>query len=195
MWEWSKQKIQNISIPAHERDTSLLAAYDDLLPTPVPPTSSVPPTVNETYDSRSMKQLLEQKLEEFKLSKFTLIEKSYDPQYWTQMDQYYGEYQHTRTRFLKLLAYSALDECRQAGLDDDDINLLKNGIAPENYNTHLKIPFDFGGEVDFNNYCLIQTHPRHVNLHKIFELQISSDFLRLQKKLFIPWFDGKVYYD
>lgn len=194
MWEWSKQKIRNISIPAHKKDTSLLAAYDDLLPeaAPVPVPS---PADNETYDCRSMKQLLEQKLEEFNLSKFTLVEKNYDPQYWTQMDQYYDEYQHTRTRFLKLLAYSALDECRKAGLNEDDINLLKSGITPENYNTHLKIPFDFGGEVDFGNYCLIRTHPQHINLHKIFELQISGDFLRLQKKLFIPWYDGKVYYD
>ena len=196
MWEWSKQKIQNISIPARQPNTSLLNAYDDLLPVSAPDLSTdTQPEQNAEREHQNLKSILEQKLREYNLSGFTLLEKNYHPQFWTQMDQYYEEYQHTRTRFLKLLAYSALDECSRAGLSEKDISLLKEGIAPENYNTHLKIPFDFGGKVEFGNYCLIKTHPQHDNLHKIIELQISNGFLQKHKKLFIPWFEGKICHD
>lgn len=201
MWEWSNQ----INQPKTEekKKTSLVAAYGDLvgetLEIYIPPQKDAeapkPQKQISTISEKEMKTLVEKKIEELKLTKFELIEKPYHPQSWQNMQKILGEYQRSRIMFFKLLGYSGTAECRNAGLSEDDINLLKQGIAPENLNTHIKIPFDFDGHTSFDNLMLIKTHPTHNNLHRIFDMQITNNFLRLHKKIFIPYFEGKIYND
>lgn len=142
-----------------------------------------------------MQQLLNQRLEEYALNNLTLKECVYDPQTWQEMSSCFTEYQKIRKIFLKLLGYSYASECTKAELTKADIKLLRQSIAPENYNTHIKIPFDFGGGLDFDNLCLIKTHPCHGIIHKLIDLQIENGFLRTYKKIYIPWFEGKIYHD
>ena len=111
------------------------------------------------------------------------------------MNRLYEEFQRTRVIFLKRLAYAEQENCRAVGLDDEDIALLKKGLTPENVNTHLQIPFDFGGTAELSNLCLLRTHPVHENIHKIIDLQFNNNFLKLQKRLLIPWYGGKIYHD
>lgn len=201
MWEWSNQ----INQPKTEekKKTSLVSAYGDLvgetLEIYIPPHKEIndtkPSPQISTISEQEMKTLVEQKINELKLTKFELIEKDYHPQSWQDMQKILGEYQRSRIMFFKLLAYSCTSECHDAGLSEEDINLLKQGIAPENLNTHIKIPFDFDGNTGFNNLMLIKTHPTHNNLHQIFDMQITNNFLRLHKKIFIPYFKGKIYND
>ena len=107
----------------------------------------------------------------------------------------YSAYQSLRSRFFKLIGYADAEDCRYAGLNDNDIACLREGFAPENYNIHLKVPADFGGSLDFDNFSLIQTRPHHAGIHRIIDMQIENNFLRLHKKIFLPWFEGKFYYD
>lgn len=202
MWEWSNQKSHNgLALPADGKDTSLLSAYDDILNTGIQPSArpfrDAPSLVgrDETMSVLDMRNLVERKLNEYKLNNFDIIERPYDPQSWQEMNRLYAEFQHNRVMFLKLLAYSSMEDCRRIGLDNEDIRLLKMGLTPENFNTHLQVPFDFGGLTDFSNLCFMRTHPVHENLHKIFDIQLTNHFLKLQKMLFIPWYGGKVYHD
>ncbi|CCZ31210.1 MAG: hypothetical protein ACLSFR_01165 [Alphaproteobacteria bacterium] len=200
MWEWSNRLLRKKD---SEESKSLLAAYNDLLLqnayAPEPLKKNVSAQKNSSPETtpvpERMQQLLNQRLEEYALNNLTLKECVYDPQTWQEMSSCFTEYQKIRKIFLKLLGYSYASECTKAGLTKADIKLLRQSIAPENYNTHIKIPFDFGGGLDFDNLCLIKTHPCHGIIHKLIDLQIENGFLRTYKKIYIPWFEGKIYHD
>ena len=201
MWEWSGRILKKTS-PASAK--SLLAAYNDLLLQTAPATPHIVKDQDIAADDRTsllppappqMRQYLLTHLADFGFSRMTLRECSYDPQNWQEMDKSWTEYLRIREIFLKLLGYSHADECLKAGLDKNDIKLLRGSIAPENYDIHMKIPFDFGGTLSFDNLCLIQTHPRHDLIHRLIDLQIENNYLRTHKKIWLPWFDGKIYHD
>lgn len=208
MWEWSnKQKSKTISSEKPNKNSaSLLTAYNDLIgnsysayhnrikniqiaDTPEnEPISS--PSPEEVYN------LVQKKISELKLPKNTqIMEREYTPQSWQEMNKAFDRYHNLRARFFKLLGYSEQEECLQAGLNEADINTLREGFAPENFNIHLKIPADFGGLPEFKNFSLIKTHPYHDNIHHIIDLQIENNFLRVYKKIYLPWFEGKFYHD
>lgn len=202
MWEWSNQLIKKKT--DKKPSTSLLSVYDDLLDQELQPYTNhiqnleiaeTLPTKVDTLETSEMRRIIEQKTHELGLPSITIIERAYAPQSWQEMSNYFGKYQKVRTYFFKLLGYSNLQTCYNAGLNQDDILCLKEGIAPENFNIHLKIPFDFGGNLDFKNFSLVKTHPTHDSIHKIIDLQIENNFLRVQKKIFLPYFEGKIYYD
>lgn len=201
MWEWSKPKQNNCFASAAEKDSSLLSAYDDLLaegtqPSAHPFRSAAEQRPREEAPGiQEMYGLVERRLHEYKLDRFEIVERPYSPQSWTDMNRLYEEFQRTRVIFLKRLAYAEQENCRAVGLDDEDIALLKKGLTPENVNTHLQIPFDFGGTAELSNLCLLRTHPVHENIHKILDLQFNNNFLKLQKRLLIPWYGGKIYHD
>ena len=172
MWEWSKPKQNNCFASAAEKDSSLLSAYDDLLaegtqPSAHPFRSAAEQRPREEAPGiQEMYGLVERRLHEYKLDEFEIVERPYSPQSWTDMNRLY-----------------------------EDIALLKKGLTPENVNTHLQIPFDFGGTAELSNLCLLRTHPVHENIHKIIDLQFNNNFLKLQKRLLIPWYGGKIYHD
>lgn len=201
MWEWSNQN----QFKKPQENTSLLNAYDDLTAT-----SSTSPNLNSSFSVTAkpefstgtpvptmseMQRIIEEKLQKYNLKNIQLLKKEYTPQTWQEMYSVFNEYQRMRNAFLKLIGYSNEADCRHLGLNDEDIALLKNSITPENFNTHLKIPFDFGGNLNITNFSFIKTHRCHSNIHRILDLQISSGFLLKHKKIYIPWFEGKFYYD
>jgi hypothetical protein len=48
-----------------------------------------------------------------------------------------------------------------AGLTETDIKNLKNGLVPDGYQVHHKLPLDDGGTNDFENLILIKNDPYH----------------------------------
>lgn len=203
MWEWSNKLKKK---PEEKPSTSLLAAYDDLLSpsensflfrqTENGKPSSLPGNPDQEPPSSSeMKQIVRDRLTEYSLTEMNILERAYDPQSWQEMSNFFDEYQRARSYFLKLVGYSETDACRNLGMSRQDIRLLKEGISPENFNVHIKIPFDFGGTLDFGNFSLVRTHPTHGQIHKIIDLQIENNFLRKNKKIFLPYFEGKIYND
>lgn len=205
MWEWSNQIIKPKE--TEKKATSLLSAYDDLITSTQPiygdkAKQTKPKTATEkpkekisTLNPEEMRNLVEKKIIEFQLKNIHIRECPYEPQSWLEMNKSFADYQRARIIFFKLIAYSHVKECIDAGLKKEDLSLLKQGIAPENLNTHIKIPFDFGGKSNMNNISLVKTHPTHTQIHRIIDMQIDNDFLRIHKKIFIPYFEGMIYYD
>lgn len=197
MWEWSLHNPKT-SKPS----TSLLTAYDDLIHThilsaAIPPEASASPIkqLPPLDDLEEMRIAVQNEIVRLGLKHVRIELRDYEPQTWQEMNKSFEEYQHMRRAFLRLLGYNHLRDCRAAGLNDDDILLLRNSLVPENYNTHLKIPFDFGGNIEFANFALIPTHPFHNNLHRIMDMQIENTFLLKHRRIFIPLFEGKIYHD
>lgn len=208
MWEWSNHQKNKTPPPekAIKSSASLLTAYNDLIGNSYTSYRSRIKNIqiadnpdNEKITSpepETVYELVQNKIRELMLPANTqIIEREYLPQSWQEMNRAFDRYHNLRARFLKLLSYSEQEACRQSGLSEDDINSLKNGYAPENFNIHLKIPADFGGTADFENFSLIKTHPYHDNIHRIIDMQIENNFLRVYKKIYLPWFEGKFYHD
>lgn len=200
MWDWSNQILKKKCKPPQN---SLFTAYNDLMK----PNNYAPEPINLKLDSinisqekcetsgfEEMRETVLKKINSYELKGIELQEADYDPQNWQEMAKFYTDYQRIREVFLKLLGYSYRDECLKRGLTKEDIKLLCRSIAPENYNVHIKVPFDFGGSLDFSNFSLVQTHPTHNYLHQIFDMQIENEFLQRHKKIFIPYFEGKIYH-
>lgn len=205
MLEWTKRKIQTKS----QAFNSLVDAYDDLLveykdtanyqaPTSTTRENSSPETSpdEDTIIIRPevMENELRQLLEVLELHDIELILQPATPKTWEEMNFCYSEYSRVRTEFLKLLGQHCSDECLAAGLKPAEVKGLVQGIVPENFNTHLKIPFDFGGMANVNNLALVQTHPTHGNLHKIIDIQIENNFLKTHRQIFIPYFKERIYH-
>lgn len=206
MWEWSNRLIKKKTSEKNKNSVSLLAAYDDILGREFSAyrerikdieIAETPADHNIlTIEAKEMRNIITRRVAEYQLpAGTTVIERAYDPQSWQEMSNFFDEYQRVRFYFFKLLGYSDIEGCKQAGLNKEDIHCLREGIAPENYNIHLKIPFDFGGNLDFSNFSLVKTHPLHDLIHKLIDFQIESNFLRVHKKIYIPWFEGKFYND
>lgn len=199
MWDWSKKPQTG----KERNSASLLNVYDDLSPREKPSlitqfsTDRIPQNTSEEQvpNISKMQNIINEYLKKYDLHRMKLRKRDYTPQTWQEMDTTFREYQRMRSTFLKLVSYSSSDECQKLGLSETDISLMKDGIAPENYNTHLKIPFDFGGTLALNNFSLIKTHRTHSNIHRILDFQITCGFLLKYKKIFIPWFEGKIYHD
>ncbi len=103
-------------------------------------------------------------------------------------------FKRARRDFIKFVCYNNQQDLFAAGMEDTDVSLLRKGIVPENFNIHRKVPYEYGGNNDFSNLCLIQTHPYHDNLHKFLDMQIFIHPKGTKvKRLFMPTPTGNVY--
>ena len=186
MWDWSI-KSSGRKIPEKKEQVN---SYDSGVNVNLYENAS-----EQNLSSTQMKLDVEQLLHTYKLSKMQLRIVHYAPKTWEEMRHIFNEYQRKRSAFLKMVGYGDKDELEAIGLSPSDIELLKKGIAPENYNTHLKIPFDFGGDTDFENFSLLRTHHIHSNIHRVIDYQIANGFLLKEKFIYLPYFDGRFYYD
>lgn len=103
-------------------------------------------------------------------------------------------FKRTRRDFLKYVGYHHVNELLVAGMNDEAIKLVKKGKAPENFNIHIRVPFDYGGTNSFSNLVLIQTHPFHTEIHRFIDMQTLSQPNLKPRKLFLPAPKGKVYF-
>ena len=201
MWDWSKNILKTNTVV---KQKSLLMNYGDILQpktgisdykfscaAEVDDVDSFEEIVTPSVDE--MLEILAKKMEVAGLKNFELKECFCVPQTWKETSHAFREYHHIRKIFLKLVGYSEKAGCVSLGLSKQDIKLLQNMISPENYNTHLKIPLDFGGRIDLDNMCLIKKYPTHEFIHKLIDLQIENNFLLTYKKIYIPYKEGKFY--
>ncbi len=103
-------------------------------------------------------------------------------------------FKRTRRDFLKYVGYHHVNELLAAGMTEEAIKLVKKGKAPENFNIHIRIPFDYGGTNSFSNLVLIQTHPFHTEIHRFIDTQTLTQPNLKPRKLFLPAPKGKVYF-
>ena len=186
MWDWSikseGRKIPQKKEQAESYENGLGLALYEL-------------AAENSLSSEQIRQDVMHLLRIYKLDNMQLLPQHYAPKTWEEMHLIFAEYQRKRSAFLKMIGYANVSELEKMGLSWQDIELLKKGIAPENYNTHLKIPFDFGGNTDFENFSLIRTHHTHSNIHRVIDYQIANGFLLKEKFIYLPYFEGRFYYD
>ncbi len=150
--------------------------------------------IREEVPPHGDKSMWELQLRQAGLPGMALAEVSYSPldKDW-HLDMIKG-FKRIRRDFLKYVAYHNLDDLVTAGVNDEGIKMLKAGRAPENFDIHIKIPLEYGGNNEFSNLCLIQTRPFHEGIHKFVDMQTSN--LRegeILRSIFIPIPKGKVY--
>jgi len=150
--------------------------------------------IREEVPPHGDKSMWELQLRQAGLPGMALAEVSYSPldKDW-HLDMIKG-FKRIRRDFFKYVAYHNLDDLVTAGVSDEGIKMLKTGRAPENFDIHIKIPLEYGGNNEFSNLCLIQTRPFHEGIHKFVDMQTSN--LRegeILRSIFIPIPKGKVY--
>lgn len=145
----------------------------------------------ENAGDRSM---WEWQMSQMDLPNMELLEVNYvmlDPRWRLELRK---AFKRARRDFLKYVGYHHVNELLSAGIDEEGIRKIKKGKAPENFNVHVRVPFDYGGTNDFSNLVLIQTHPFHVAIHKFIDMQtLSQPQGSKPRRLFIPAPKGKVY--
>lgn len=140
------------------------------------------------------RSLWEWQFQQFNLPNMDLIEAEFvllDAQWLSELRK---AFKRTRRDFLKYVGYHHVNELMAAGMDDESIKLVKKGKAPENFNIHVRVPFDYGGTNSFSNLVLIQTHPFHTELHRFLDMQTLTQPNFKPRKLFLPSPKGKVYF-
>ena len=137
MWEWTNRIIKKKTPEKPTPDTSsLLTAYNDLIGSGYSLYHSrirnmqIAENPNDEKISapepESVFAAVQQKISEFELPAMTrIVEKEYVPQSWQEMNNSFDRYYKLRGRFFKLLGYSDTDECRRAGLSEQDIDCLR----------------------------------------------------------------------
>lgn len=136
----------------------------------------------------------EWQLSQFNLPGMSLVEVEINPIDVNTRGELRRAFKRARRDFLRYIAYYNEQEIFAAGIDENGLRSLKRGKAPENFDVHLKIPFEYSGSNDFSNLILIQTHSYHEDLHKFIDMQTTSQPYGCKlKKLYIPVASGKVY--
>ena len=209
MWEWwrDREKVikpaeygdsfesdaphkdyYNISLS----DTPLITVKEEVKnTTSYKPKSSKPQSC--TYSEEEMYELVQDKINELELSYVDIKEYLYKNISKEKKSDIDSSFKRIRRDFLKYVAYHNEDECIEAGISEEGMNLLKKGVSPENFNVHLKVPYDFGGANEFDNMILMPTNPIHNNIHKILDYQIYKSFVITYGKIYIPYPEGLVY--
>ena len=123
-----------------------------------------------------------------------LIEVEYVPLDPNWLSELQKAFKRTRRDFLKYVGYHHINELLAAGMSEEAIKLVKKGKAPENFNIHRRVPFEYGGTNSFSNLVLIQTHPFHTEIHRFIDMQTLNQPNFKPRKLFLPAPKGKVYF-
>ena len=147
------------------------------------------PTGNPEND----RSLWEWQFSQMNLPNMELIEVNYVMLDANWLSELRKAFKRTRRDFLKYVGYHHVNELIAAGMDEEDIKLVKKGKAPENFNVHVRVPFDYGGTNSFSNLVLIQTHPYHNEIHRFIDMQTLIQPNLKPSKLFLPSPPGKVY--
>ena len=147
------------------------------------------PTGNPEND----RSLWEWQFSQMNLPNMELIEVNYVMLDANWLSELRKAFKRTRRDFLKYVGYHHVNELIAAGMDEEDIKLVKKGKAPENFNVHVRVPFDYGGTNSFSNLVLIQTHPYHNEIHRFIDMQTLIQSNLKPSKLFLPSPPGKVY--
>ena len=150
--------------------------------------------ISVTSEMREDLKLWEAKFQEMNFPGMDLVEATAYPISMSDNIERKKQYKRVKRDFLKYVAYNFVNDLRNAGLDEDSIFYFKKGIMPENFNVHLKVPFDYTGSVDFSNMVLIQNRPYHEDIHRFMDMQMDGMPVgTLPEKLYIPVPTGKVY--
>ena len=166
------------------------AAPQPYAPKPYPAQGmSAVPTGNPDTD----RALWEWQFSQTNLPNMELIEVNYVMLDANWLSELRKAFKRTRRDFLKYVGYHHVNELIAAGMDEEDIKLVKKGKAPENFNIHVRVPFDYGGTNSFSNLVLIQTHPYHNEIHRFIDMQTLIQPNLKPMKLFLPSPKGKVY--
>ena len=140
------------------------------------------------------KALWEWQFQQTGLTNMDLIEVEFVPLDAAWLLELRKAFKRTRRDFLKYVGYHHVNELLAAGMTEDAIKLVKKGKAPENFNIHIRVPFDYGGTNSFSNLVLIQTHPFHTEIHRFIDMQTLAQPNLKPRKLFLPSPKGKVYF-
>lgn len=155
-------------------------------------TQSEPPMIIvDDFGDRSLweLQLNNSNLPGMELKEYTLI--NFDHIYINEMRK---GFKRARRDFIKYICYNYRQDLFAAGITETDMGLLRKGYACENFNVHRKVPYEYGGNNDFSNFCFMQTHPYHDNLHEFLDMQVFIHPKGTKvKRLFIPIPIGSVY--
>lgn len=158
---------------------------------PQVPTTQMPAASDPQREDKS---LWEWQFQQTGLINMDLIEVEYVPLDAAWMLELRKAFKRTRRDFLKYVGYHHINELLAAGMTEDAIKLVKKGKAPENFNIHIRVPFDYGGTNSFSNLVLIQTHPFHTEIHRFIDMQTLTQSNFKPRKLFLPSPKGKVYF-
>ena len=146
---------------------------------------------NPTQEDRA---LWEWQFQQTGLTNMDLIEVDFVPLDPNWLAELRKAFKRTRRDFLKYVGYHHINELLAAGMSEEAIKLVKKGKAPENFNIHIRVPFDYGGTNSFSNLVLIQTHPFHTEIHRFIDMQTLTQPNFKPRKLFLPAPKGKVYF-
>ncbi|MCP4394733.1 MAG: hypothetical protein GY804_10780 [Alphaproteobacteria bacterium] len=105
------------------------------------------------------------------------------------------EFKRVRRDFIKYIAYNLKDPLVTLGLLPHEIELMQDGKSPENFNVHIKVPFEYGGKLDFSNLIMIPTHPYLDEIYKFIDMQLLHYPTGTPATiLYIPVPNGKIFH-
>lgn len=105
------------------------------------------------------------------------------------------EFKRARRDFLKFVAYNLREQLVTLGLLPFEIEQMQRGRSPENFNVHIKIPFEYGGTLDFSNLIVMPTHPYLDEIYKFIDMQLLHYPVGAPATvLYIPTPKGKVFH-
>ncbi|MFD1337028.1 HNH endonuclease signature motif containing protein [Oceanobacillus iheyensis] len=100
-----------------------------------------------------------------------------------------------RKNFLKEFANDPrrIEYLKGAGLGENDIARMKDGLNPKGWQVHHNLPLDDGGTNDYNNLVLIKNDPYHKAITNEQNSLTRGLAPKQSKKIDWPMFDGDLY--
>lgn len=97
-------------------------------------------------------------------------------------DEFYTIFKNIFPKFVIYAAHKEWEGLIKVGLQQNQIDNMKSGIAPENYTMILRVPYEYGGDFDFDNLIFIQTRPFSEMFYDFTREQLVDFDKKMRKK-------------
>ncbi len=79
--------------------------------------------------------------------------------YLSNCPKLYNDFFKISKKLMQFVYYNNIEDLIGANFSHESIMKMRDGILPENIDIYLKVPFEYGGTIEFSNMFLIKKRP------------------------------------
>ncbi|MGN0929880.1 MAG: hypothetical protein ACI4N3_04530 [Alphaproteobacteria bacterium] len=98
----------------------------------------------------------------------------FNPDNLFKCEKLYSDFFKISKKLMQFIYYNNLEDLVGANFSNESIMKMYEGIVPENIDIYLKVPFEYGGTLDFSNMFLVKKRPFKELIDNFIDEQVLS---------------------
>lgn len=98
----------------------------------------------------------------------------FNPDNLSKCEKLYNDFFKISKKLMQFVYYNNFDDLIGANFSNESIMQMYDGVVPENIDIYLKVPFEYGGTLDFSNMFLVKKRPFKELIDNFIDEQVLS---------------------